>query len=176
MTIDELNKILDYWHKHVEKKLLRCAKDLGFYITLKKAVIRSKHEFIPQKLMYLSERDRYVYNHQIKKINKELDNQYLLTFHTCYNSFRFLKKKKDYPIFASKISRLYFCHRMVYLYLVELDLNEEKLITAFENVTNSMFKGHKIKCFFIEKLARILAFNGNDKIDYDFLNYSNDYY
>jgi len=173
IELNEINIILDYWHKHVEKKLLRCAKDLGFYITLKKAVTRSKHEFIPPELMHLSEKDRYVYNHQIKKINKELNNQPLLNYHTCYNRFKFLKKKKDYPIFASKISCLYFCHRMAYLYLVELGLNHEKLLTAFEDITNSMFKGHKIKCFFIEKLCRLLT--GGKTIDFSFLNYRSRY-
>ena len=126
-------EFLMFWDGEMQKKLFRCAKELGFYNKLKKTLS-------PRGYLFATSGGRVaLLNKLLIDLNENKDG--VLNFE---NLFEEEGKDYTYPVHTALRSKIHLSHLYALTILQKCGLSHYELMDAFKWVTKEIFKGHKM--------------------------------
>ena len=131
---DNRKKLILFWNGEVEKKLIRCSKEFGFYPKLKKVL--SPGTFRSGKTDVL---------------NKIIDDTIKELSHNRGDVLDFINvldvDNVKYPVYTALHSKIHFSHLISFALIQSCKLEYSKTAVAFAWVTKEIFKDHKLYAY-----------------------------
>ena len=133
---------IKYWYDDIEKKLYRCAKELGFYKKLKKVLsINALND----------SRDLILYSFYNKIVKKSVDYENCLIHFD--DDFCSSSVKRVYSTNLVLSDKRYFSQIMVYSILKRVTTYDKLMDDAFLMMDELIFGKRKVRSFIIEKMS-----------------------
>lgn len=124
-------KLILFWNGEIEKKLIRCSKEFGFYPKLKKVL--SPGTFRSGKTDVLNK----IINDTIEELQHNRGD--VLDFINVLGV-----DNVKYPVYTALHSKIHFSHLISFALIQSCKLEFSKTADAFAWVTKEIFKEHKL--------------------------------